>query len=131
MTKPKAVQRILWEKALLTAIQQTGNLTLASQVAGIDRRTVYKRYRIDDKFREEYDNAMDAGIDILEAEARRRAMAGSDTLLIFLLKGARPEKYRDNYHVETSSRPTTYVIDLGLPDDPTPLADATPAQVLE
>ncbi len=31
----------------------------------------------------------------MEAEARRRAFAGSDTLLIFLLKGARPDKYRE------------------------------------
>ncbi len=55
---------------------------------------------------------------MLEAEARRRAVEGvrkpvycrgeivgtvkeySDTLLIFLMKGARPEKYRDNVRVE-------------------------------
>ena len=55
----------------------------------------------------------------LEDEAIRRAYHGvqrpvtiagkrelvtgySDTLLIFLLKGARPHKYRDNVHVETT-----------------------------
>ncbi len=29
----------------------------------------------------------------------------SDTLLIFLLKGGRPERYRENYHAEDASRP--------------------------
>ena len=56
--------------------------------------------------------------DALEAEARRRAVEGvrkpiycqgeicgtvreySDTLLFFLLKGAMPEKYRDDYRAE-------------------------------
>lgn len=35
------------------------------------------------------------GADVLEGEASRRAMSGSDLLLIFLLKGLRPEKYRE------------------------------------
>jgi hypothetical protein len=34
------------------------------------------------------------GIDLLEDEARRRAIAVSDLLLIFLLKHHRPECYR-------------------------------------
>jgi hypothetical protein len=58
-----------------------------------------------------WDDAIEAGADVLEAEAWRRAVEGverpivsggkvvttvreySDTLLIFLLKGRRPEKY--------------------------------------
>ena len=61
------------------------------------------------------DHAREGAADTLEAEARRRAIEGveepvfhkgeqvgtlrkySDVLLIFLLKGARPERYRDNY----------------------------------
>jgi hypothetical protein len=37
---------------------------------------------------------------LLEAEARRRAMSTSDTLLIFLLKARRPAVYRENARVE-------------------------------
>ncbi len=40
----------------------------------------------------------------LEAAARKRAYANSDTLLIFLLKGAFPEKYRDNHKVDITGR---------------------------
>jgi hypothetical protein len=36
-----------------------------------------------------------AGTDALEDEALRRAKDKSDTLLIFLLKARRPEKYKD------------------------------------
>lgn len=60
--------------------------------------------------------ALDIGADSLEDEAVRRARDGydkpvyqqgqcvgqvrkySDTLMVFLLKGARPKKYRDNVH---------------------------------
>ena len=131
MKKPKTLPAIVWGKAVIQAIAQTGNLTLASQIAGVDRAVVYRRYKADAEFRQQYDEAMETGIDILEAEARRRAMAGSDTLLIFLLKGARPEKYRDNYHVTSTTQPTNYVIDLGLPDDTAQITDVTPTNVLE
>lgn len=39
-------------------------------------------------------DAAEAGIDLLEDEARRRAMGGSDLLLIFLLRNRRPAVYR-------------------------------------
>lgn len=49
---------------------------------------------------------MEEAADVLEAEARRRAtVGGSDVLLIFLLKGARPEKYRDRYEVRQAPSP--------------------------
>lgn len=38
---------------------------------------------------------MQQAADVLEREATRKAMAGSDLLIIFLLKGLRPEKYRE------------------------------------
>ena len=44
--------------------------------------------------------------DSLEVEARRRAFAGSDTLLIFMLKAARPAKFRDNVHHEHDGKVT-------------------------
>jgi len=49
---------------------------------------------------------MEDAVDVLEAVARRRAVQGSDTLLIFLLKAARPAKYRERHQVEHSGRLT-------------------------
>jgi hypothetical protein len=45
---------------------------------------------------------VESGTDLLEDEARRRALAGSDLLLMFTLKSRRPWKFRDNSKVELS-----------------------------
>jgi hypothetical protein len=39
-------------------------------------------------------------------------------LLMFLLKGLRPWKYRDNHHVVNTNAPTDFVIDLSTDDSP-------------
>jgi len=44
-----------------------------------------------------WDDAVDAAVDALAAEARTRAFDGSDVLLMFLLKAHRPQVYRDHY----------------------------------
>ncbi len=44
--------------------------------------------------------AWEESADVLEACARKRALIGSDTLLIFLLKSVRPEKFQERYQVE-------------------------------
>jgi hypothetical protein len=121
----------VWEKPFLTVLQETGNVTEAAKLAGIDRRTAYRHYEFNASFREKWDDAIETSTDILEAEARRRALAKSDLLLLALLNANRPHKFRNNYHVETSNRPTSYVVDLGLPDDTTPITDVTPAEILE
>lgn len=54
-------------------------------------------FRCADAFAAEWDEAVDEGTDVLEDVAFRRAVDGSDRLLIFLLKARRPEKFRDGY----------------------------------
>ena len=39
---------------------------------------------------------LDIAADTLEDEARKRAFAGSDVVLMFLLKGIRPQKWRES-----------------------------------
>jgi hypothetical protein len=130
MTKVTRHRPVNWEKSYIIALAQTGNVTLSAQMAGIARGTARERYDTSPEFRKACDDAINQGIDILEAEARRRALAGSDLLLLFLLPANRPDKYRDNYHVTTSSAPTTYTIDLGLPDDTPQLKDAESGEIL-
>lgn len=85
--------------------------------AGVGRATVYEWRRDDPKFAALYDEAHEDALDALEEEARRRAYDGvlepmvsagslvchvrkySDTLLITLLKGKRPDTYRDRHEV--------------------------------
>lgn len=90
-----------------------GNVSRACKAEGVPRRTAYEWREQDEDFARDWDEAVSAGVDDLEEEARRRAFKGtrkpvyqggervgyiqeySDTLLIFLLKGAKPDKYKD------------------------------------
>jgi len=56
---------------------------------------MYLWRREDPDFAEAWDEALEEGTDLLEDEARRRAMAGSDHLLMFILKSRRPAQYRE------------------------------------
>lgn len=104
--------------AFLVAYQETGNVRLACTVAKVGRSSHYRWLEEDPLYREALELAKNAAADLLEAEAHHRAVEGiekptgwykgkpggfvreySDLLLIFLLKGARPEKYRDRVEV--------------------------------
>jgi hypothetical protein len=91
-----------WEAHFLELLKGTGNATLAAQGAGIDRTTAYARAARDPAFAAAWRAAQEAAIDLLEGAARQRALAGSDQLLMFLLRGLRPERYgaRLDLHVE-------------------------------
>ena len=103
----------------LDALAVCGNVKEACLVAGMARQTAYEWRASDEAFAAAWDAALDEAADTMEREAFRRAVEGvdepvfgslgnglgsgevgtvrkySDTLLIFLLKAARPEKYRD------------------------------------
>lgn len=99
----------------LEALADTVNVTLACQRAGIPRRTAYDWRHSDQAFAAKWDDALDVGIDLLEAELHTRAFDGverpvyykgeqvgtwryySDALAMFLLKAHRPERYREGY----------------------------------
>jgi hypothetical protein len=84
-----------WEEVWLTTFRLTGNVAMACRAAGIERSTVYDRRDKVAAFRKAWEEAKEEAIDTLAAEARSRAMNGSDLLMIFLLKAMRPEIYRD------------------------------------
>ena len=106
------------KRAFLAAYAECGNVTTAAELSKVRRSTVYLWRESDPAFVEAMAAAEEQAADLLEQEARRRAHAGvdepvfykgdecgvvrrySDTLLIFLLKGARPEKYRERISQE-------------------------------
>lgn len=111
-----AVRKIQRER-FLEAFALVGNVTDAANEAGIDRGLHYDWLKSDPEYAARYAQAAERAVDALEREARRRAVVGteepvyhlgkpvgsirkySDVLLIFLLKGARPEKYRDRWEL--------------------------------
>lgn len=84
-----------WHNFFLAALRNSGNVRAACQSAGISREIAYRHKRQEEEFAAQWEEAQEESVDVLEAEARRRAMASSDTLMIFLLKSNRPEKYRE------------------------------------
>lgn len=110
----------VWEKAFLSALSEAGVVRYACKAAGVDPSAVYDRRREVPEFAAAWAQALDDAADLLESEAVRRGRDGivetvvgkngevyentkySDTLLIFLLKGARPEKYRERFDTKLS-----------------------------
>jgi len=121
--------RPLWAVPFLRAYAKTGNVSQALTMAGVSRRSVYKLREADDEFRQALSDAEEDGADELEDIARQRAKAGSDVLLIFLLKGLRPWKYRDNHHVVNTNAPIDFAIDLSIDDTPH-ITDVSPKGIL-
>lgn len=104
----------LKKRRFLECFAQTGSVNRASQHAGVSRRT-HLKWKKEKTFAAAHEEALSVAVDLMESEARRRGVEGtlepvyyagkavgairrySDTMLIFMLKAARPEKYRDNY----------------------------------
>ncbi len=99
----------------LIALAQTGNKTQAARLVGVHPSTPYcPAWKADEAFQAGLTVAKECAAELLEGEAFKRATFGvrkpagwykgkpggyvreySDILAIFLLKGLRPEKYRD------------------------------------
>jgi len=91
-----------WRKPFLTVLAKGANVSQAAKKAGISRQAAYRAYDTDLEFQAQWDSALEEACDVLEKEAWRRALKQSDTLLIFLLKAHRPQKYREV--IQTQSR---------------------------
>ena len=105
------------QKAFLAAYAKCGNITTAAELVPIARKTHYA-WMENPEYAEAFGLATEEAAQRLEAEARRRAEEGveepvfykgkkcgvvtkySDTLLIFLLKGAMPDKYKERTSTE-------------------------------
>lgn len=149
----------IWKPAFLTALALHGNKTLAAEHAGVNRTAIYEARASDPEFAAAWEAAMDEAADRLEAEAWRRARVGvdepvfgsggkgvgtvqvgtvrrySDTLLMFLTKGARPEKFRERFQHQHEGdvklRLVEEIIDAGsdrATDQAAPGASGVPAE---
>jgi len=84
-----------WREAFLRSFRACGIIKRAAEDAGVTRRAVYYAHKREPEFRALYDEAREESIEVLEDVARGRAKESSDNLLIFLLKAARPDVYRE------------------------------------
>lgn len=110
------------QENVLAAFEECGNVSKACKKAKVPRRTFYAWLQEDEKFKEKFEAASIIAVGVLEDEAKRRALEGvlepvyykgekvgsvrkySDTLLIVLLKGHAPEKYRERVSTELTGK---------------------------
>jgi hypothetical protein len=102
--RPRRKRRPDWRKRFLEIVAATGNVSLATSAVQISRSTPYVRAQRDPAFAVAWTEAEEQAKDVLEAEARRRGLTGSDPLLMFLLRALRPERYRDTLDVRVEFR---------------------------
>jgi len=93
MQRHKKGQEIPPRDVFIRAVSEGNTVTDAARAAGVNRATPYRWKEQDPEFGEAWEDARNECVDLLEGEAKRRALAGSDTLLIFLLKSYRPEVF--------------------------------------
>ena len=110
-------QRKERQRTFLKEYIRTVNVRASAAVAGINRQTHYDWLNDHPEYREQFAAAKKESVAVLIQEARRRAVEGvekpvyhggklvgtridySDVLLMFLIKGELPEKYRDHFDV--------------------------------
>jgi hypothetical protein len=78
---------------LLKAIAEGMTISEAAARAKMSWRSVFDWRNADPEFAAEFKLAYDAGSDVFEQEIRRRALAGSDVLLMFLSKQRDPARF--------------------------------------
>ena len=105
------------QRGFLLAYAKCGNISVAAKAAKVGRRS-HTNWLAEAEYSAAFDDARQEATELLVKEARRRALTGvlkgkwykgsrcgyereySDVLLMFLIKGADPETYRENVHVE-------------------------------
>lgn len=111
---------------------QNGNVTQAAAAAGVDRAYVYAYRNRHPDFAAAWESAYQSAVDGLEREAWRRATDGtdepvfyqgdvcghvrkySDQLLIELLRGHRPKRYRQRVEITVREEAEKIAKRLGL-----------------
>ena len=73
---PGLTKRRDWKPVFLEHLAATGNVKLAADAAGVGRRTVYDRRQAEKEFAAQWEDAVENAMDLLEAEAWRRAYEG-------------------------------------------------------
>lgn len=106
---------------ILDALREGYTEVGACRRAGVGRTAVWSWRNDDPDFAAAYLEAEAAGGRYLEDVARDRAVDHSDTLLIFLLKGRYPDKYKDRVQSQHTGEISVRVV---YGDDGSPGASA-------
>jgi len=115
------------KKRFIAALEALGTVLHACKAAGISRQTAYRWHRDDPDFAEQWDEAHENAVDVVESVIYQKALSGDVIAAIFYLKAQRP-KFRDRLNIDVEqvkSEIQERVAQLGV--TPRLLARAIPA----
>lgn len=94
-----SLERAKWR--FIEFLQVHGSVRYACRCARVSRDAIYNQRNVDPAFAKAWVDALDDAADNLEESLYERATTHDTVAAIFLLKGMRPEKYRERQHVTT------------------------------
>jgi len=87
------------KKRFIAALTAQGTVYHAAQAAGISRQTAYRWQREDPDFAEQWYEAHENAVDVVESVIYQKALSGDVIAAIFYLKAQRP-KFRDRLNID-------------------------------
>jgi len=87
------------KKKFIAALTAQGTVYHAAQAAGISRQTAYRWHRDDPEFANQWDEAHENAVDVVESTMYQQAVGGNTLAGIFYLKAHRPI-YRDRLNID-------------------------------
>ena len=120
LSQPARKRTLTRVQLFLEAYRTTASVASAARIAGIDRTMHYRKLETDESYQKAFAQAKEEVSDVIEGELFRRAVKGekeavfykgkkvatilrkSDPLLMFIARGAMPEKYREHTSIEHS-----------------------------
>jgi len=115
------------KKRFIAALESQGTVLHACRAAGISRQTAYRWHREDPDFADDWDEAHENAVDVVESTMYQQAVGGNTIAGIFYLKAHRPI-YRDRLNIDIeqlNSEIKERMAQLG--ENPELLARAIPA----
>ena len=97
-SRPRETQK----RVFVELIGEGCNISEACAAVGINRSTVFRWRRDDAEFAAQVKQAFVVRVDTLVKEAERRAMRGSDKLLMFMLCNYAPDRFAMTQKIEHS-----------------------------
>jgi len=87
------------KKRFIAALTTHGTVFHAAQAAGVSRQTAYRWQREDPEFADQWEEARENAVDVVESTIYQQAVGGNTLAAFFYLKAHRPI-YRDRLNID-------------------------------
>ena len=87
------------KKKFIETLAEQGTVLHAAKAAGVSRWTAYRWRQEDLEFADQWDEALENAVDVVESVVYKQAVGGNTIAAIFYLKAHRPI-YRDRLNID-------------------------------